>query len=63
MGEASFVAPFRYTAFVWAILLGYLVFGELPGLWVLLGVGLIVLGGWYSVRGEGRSTVSTPRPA
>ena len=52
MGEASLVAPFRYSAFVWAILFGYLFFGELPGLWVLLGVCLIVLGGWYSVRGE-----------
>ena len=64
MGEASLVAPFRYSAFIWAILFGYLFFAELPGLWVLLGVGLIALGGWYSVRSEhGVRRARTPRSA
>ena len=54
MGEASLVAPFRYTSFLSALLCGYLLWGEIPGLWVALGVGLIVCGGLYSVRGESR---------
>ena len=52
MGEASLVSPFRYTGLVWAILFGYLLWGEVPGLWVAFGVSLIVFGGWYTVRGE-----------
>ena len=30
IAEISYVAPFRYTALLWAILLGYLVFGDVP---------------------------------
>jgi drug/metabolite transporter (DMT)-like permease len=52
MGEASLLAPFRYTSFLWALLFGYVLWGEVPGLWVALGVGLIICGGLYSVRGE-----------
>lgn len=52
LGEASLVAPFRYTSFLWAIIFGYLLWGEIPGLWVILGVALIICGGWYGVRGE-----------
>ena len=31
---ASVVAPFDYTAMIWAFLLGYFVFGELPSVFV-----------------------------
>jgi drug/metabolite transporter (DMT)-like permease len=57
MGEASLVAPFRYTSFLWALLFGYLLWGEVPGLWVALGVGLIIGGGLYSARGERKRIV------
>jgi drug/metabolite transporter (DMT)-like permease len=52
MGEASLVSPFRYTAFLWASLFGFVLWGEVPGLWVALGVGLIIGGGLVTVRGE-----------
>jgi len=52
MGEASLVAPYRYTAFLWAVLFGFLMWGEVPGLAVALGVALIVSGGVYAARGE-----------
>ena len=29
-GDISAIAPFRYTALLWAMLLGYLVFGDRP---------------------------------
>ena len=51
MGEASLVAPFRYTSFLWALVFGYLLWGEIPGLWVALGVGLIICGGLFAFRG------------
>jgi drug/metabolite transporter (DMT)-like permease len=54
LGEASLVSPFRYTAFLWAALFGYVMWGEVPGLWVALGVGLIICGGLYTVQGERR---------
>lgn len=52
LGEASLVSPFRYTSFLWAIVFGYLLWDEIPGLWVLLGVGLIICGSLYGARGE-----------
>ncbi len=55
MGEISFVAPFRYTALIWAILLGWLVFGEWPDLWTQLGALLIVAAGLYAIWREGRA--------
>ena len=35
--EASAVQPYGYTLLVWAALLGWLVFGDLPGPWTILG--------------------------
>ncbi len=40
---ASVIAPFDYTSMLWALLLGYWVFGELPSLLVYVG-GVIVAG-------------------
>ena len=42
---ASLVAPHKYTAIVWAILLGYIVWGESPTLAVWLGTTLIIASG------------------
>ena len=49
----SVVAPFEYSALVWATLLGFVVFGEFPGAYVWLGVAIIVAAGLYSVHSEG----------
>jgi len=43
-GEASYLAPTEYTAFVWASLLGWLVFRETLSPWTLAGAALIVGG-------------------
>jgi S-adenosylmethionine uptake transporter len=42
--EASRVAPLEYSGLVWATLLGYVLFGELPTLTTVLSAGLIVGG-------------------
>ena len=42
--EASRAAPVEYTGLVWAALLGFGVFGEVPTLWSLGSAGLIMLG-------------------
>jgi S-adenosylmethionine uptake transporter len=42
--EASRVAPLEYSSFVWAGVLGYTLFGEVPTAYTALSAGLIVLG-------------------
>jgi len=51
-GEISAVAPFRYTALIWAMLLGYLAFGDRPDAFMLLGAAIIVLSGLYTFYRE-----------
>lgn len=47
IGDISAVAPFRYTALLWAMLLGYLVFGDRPDVMMVTGAAIIVLSGLY----------------
>jgi len=49
---ASVVAPFEYTALVWATIFGLLFFGDFPGPMVWMGVAVIVGAGLYTLRGE-----------
>lgn len=53
-GEASALAPVRYTALLWAALLGFLVWGEVPELWLLAGAVVIVGTSLYMIRAERR---------
>ena len=45
--SATGLAPFFYTQLVWVMLLGWLVFGDFPDGWSLLGMGIIVASGLY----------------
>ncbi len=57
MGPAAIVAPFDYTALIWASVLGWLVWGEIPGIWTYAGAAVIIASGIYIVlRETGRST-------
>jgi drug/metabolite transporter (DMT)-like permease len=51
-GDISAVAPFRYTALLWAMLLGYLVFGDKPDAMMIVGAAIIVLSGLYAFYRE-----------
>ncbi|MCW5604447.1 MAG: DMT family transporter [Burkholderiales bacterium] len=53
-GEASALAPVRYTALLWAALLGFLVWGEVPGPWLWVGAAVIIAGSLYMIRAERR---------
>jgi drug/metabolite transporter (DMT)-like permease len=44
---ASRLAPFSYTQLIWVMLSGYLVFGDFPDHWSLIGIGVIVASGIY----------------
>ncbi len=52
VGEVGFVAPFRYTSLVLALLLGWLVFDEWPALLSLVGAGIIVATGGFTLWRE-----------
>jgi drug/metabolite transporter (DMT)-like permease len=52
VGEIGFVAPFRYSALIWAILLGWLVFDALPDTLTLVGAGLVVATGLFTLLRE-----------
>jgi len=55
IGEISAVSPFRYTIVVWALLLGYFIWGEVPDLPTLIGTAIIVAMGVYTVFRERRT--------
>ncbi|HEY4773198.1 MAG TPA: DMT family transporter [Xanthobacteraceae bacterium] len=52
---ASVVAPFDYTAMIWAFLLGYAVFGELPSPYVHVGGVVVVACGLFVIWREHRA--------
>jgi drug/metabolite transporter (DMT)-like permease len=51
-GDISAVAPFRYFGLLWAMLLGYLVFGDRPDLPMVAGAAIIVSSGLYAFYRE-----------
>ncbi len=53
-GDISFVAPYRYTALLWAIVLGLIFYAEVPDALMLAGALLIVGSGLYSIYRETR---------
>jgi S-adenosylmethionine uptake transporter len=52
VGEIGFVAPFRYTSLIWALGLGYLVFGEWPNTLALIGSLIVVSTGVFTLYRE-----------
>ncbi len=63
-GDIGLVAPFRYTSLLWAIVLGLLVFGDLPDVWTLLGASIVIAAGLFTLWRERalrrRPTLSDP---
>jgi drug/metabolite transporter (DMT)-like permease len=48
------LVPLDYSRIIYSAVLGYLVFGELPGLWSLAGMALIISASLYLVLTERR---------
>ncbi|MGG5808951.1 DMT family transporter [Falsiroseomonas sp. CW058] len=58
--QVSALSPFTYSSLLWAILFGWVAFGDVPSLWTILGAALIVAASLYImhrelVRGGGRT--------
>ena len=44
-GEISFISPFRYTAILFALILGFIFFDEKPDITALVGIVIVILAG------------------
>lgn len=54
LAPAAIIAPFDYTALLWATLVGWLVWGEVPDRWTFAGAAVIIASGIYIVLRETR---------
>jgi S-adenosylmethionine uptake transporter len=54
VGDVSFVAPFRYTGLLWALILGFVVFGDWPSDLTLIGAAIVVATGVFTLYRERR---------
>jgi drug/metabolite transporter (DMT)-like permease len=62
-GEVSLTAPFRYSALLFAVVLGYLVWGDVPNAWAWCGIALLVGSGLYVVHDQRGRTARAQRLA
>src|SRR3954469_3033093 len=65
LAPASVVVPYQYSMIVWAVLFGYLVFGDVPSTATIAGAAIIIGAGLYIFLrernlGRGETTVSPP---
>jgi len=52
--DASILAVFDYTALIWAVLIGFAIFGDLPTIYVIVGAAVVVAAGLAVVFEESR---------
>ncbi|ARE41244.1 Membrane protein [Rhodovulum sp. P5] len=62
-GEAVVVAPMQYSQMLWAVVLGYVFFAEVPDTGTALGSAVIVASGLIVLLREGKPDVSRTQPA
>nr|WP_294230120.1 DMT family transporter [uncultured Shimia sp.] len=62
VGEVSFIAPFRYSGLLWALVLGFVVFGDWPDPITLTGAAIVVGAGVFTLlRGRKLSQENVAR--
>ena len=45
--EVAVLAPFEYSAMIWAVAIGYIIWAEVPGLNIWIGVAIVMASGLY----------------
>jgi drug/metabolite transporter (DMT)-like permease len=65
LAPASVVVPYQYSMIVWAVMFGYVVFGDVPSLATIVGAVIIIGAGLYifireQQLGRGETAVSPP---
>lgn len=59
-GDIALAAPFRYTALLWAILLGIVILGEIPDTLTLAGAAIVVVTGIFTLYRERIRSAQSP---
>ena len=54
LAPASIVVPYQYTLIIWAVVLGYVAFGDVPPLSTVAGAGIIMASGIWIFWDEQR---------
>ncbi len=65
LAPASTLQPFTYTMVLWATVMGFLIFGDFPDGWTIVGIVIVVAGGLYAFSRESaasRQARSRARP-
>ena len=52
LAPATVLAPFIYSQIIWMLLLGWLVFDQLPDRWTFVGAGIVIASGLYLLYRE-----------
>src|SRR3954452_23601862 len=65
LAPASVVVPYQYSMIVWAVMFGYVVFGDVPQVSTIVGAAIIIAAGLYifireQQLGRGETTVNPP---
>ena len=63
VGDVAFIAPFRYTSLLWAVLLGMLFFNETPDVWMVVGSAIVIGSGLYTFYRESKKKAALARRA
>jgi len=61
LAPASVLSPFVYTQLIWVVILGFLVFGQVPNSWTMAGAAMVIGSGLYLLYRErklGKTTTS-----
>jgi drug/metabolite transporter (DMT)-like permease len=64
VAEASTVSPFTYAVILWMIIIGYVVFDDIPHMGTLIGAGMVIASGLYisaqKAKSEAKAKVPVP---
>jgi drug/metabolite transporter (DMT)-like permease len=47
LAPASVVVPYQYSMIVWAVIFGFVVFGDVPQISTIVGAAIIIAAGFY----------------
>ena len=59
----SIVVPFEYTGMIWGVGLGFMLWGDVPDLWIWVGSAIVVASGLYILHRETRTKSPLSPPA